>query len=832
MKVILAHTLRSIKGSKWQIAIIIITIVIVTAMLFTALSITDLFFNLNVSNQSRLASDSNISISGELFPISKVDGYASKNNGIVRTEYFLQIGGLLHTEKSSKAVLLEATDLEQLWENHSKKLKVVRQTADFEYTPIWIGEDLAKELDLSEGDEVEIYLDFLLRLEKFSVACIMENTGFYADSLVDNILLDIGDINNQGLANIANIKLDENADYAETVAGLKAALKNEALDVKPAIDYQRAEQIMRDNSNLLNIALALIMAMMVLILFTSYLVIAKNRLNEMVIFKAAGATPVQTMLIMLLEVSLYGIAGASIGLALGRLGMGIAVKSIIPNFPNAVTFQAWKFILAFGLGLGVAVFSALIPIIKISKKSIRQLTSGAVKDIKYLSPVFLIITSVLIIAGVVTVIVLELAVVQLTLALILLFAVWIAGVVPYVAAFVSKLIGRIKPAYFASVSIKRNSASHVLSILVGSLITFTFFVYSVINLVVVAITPVNTRYNADFVVNSAVKTDFKELSDEISAMSGVKETSYYKTALFDAEVKGEKITYDLVGIDSFRALHYASEGLTDADYAAFNSTQKPIIINNDLALRLNLKVGDSFTASRERSRAETKYIETVDTVFTIVAIEYSKTENDRVAYVYESQMLSQGKPVEADNEKLFVISDGSVSTEKLFLSLRAKVESNAGVFVLKFSDWQFAATKGLEGVAALFRIIQILVSAVASIGIINLSIVTLFDRRKEFNIYRTCGMDAQKYSALTLFEGWLIGVSGSVIGIVLSFLINRLMSPFAKLINKFMSFSIFPIEILIVSSIGLVFYAILYWLIALGNSKFLRSPIVYNERML
>ena len=66
--------------------------------------------------------------------------------------------------------------------------------------------------------------------------------------------------------------------------------------------------------------------------------------------------------------------------------------------------------------------------------------------------------------------------------------------------------------------------------------------------------------------------------------------------------------------------------------------------------------------------------------------------------------------------------------------------SSPDLFVIRFEDWELASSKGIEGVVWLLRILQLLVSSVAFVGIINLTMVTIFDRNKEFSIYKSSGM--------------------------------------------------------------------------------------------
>ena len=182
-------------------------------------------------------------------------------------------------------------------------------------------------------------------------------------------MVDIKSIPSRGMINTALIRLKDPKDFEKISQDLKEHMQNDAIEIQPAVDVEYVQRIVRNNTNLLNIAVAFIMTIMILILFTSYLVVAKRRINEMVIFKASGATPSQTAFIMLFEVLLYGFVGATIGLLIGRAGMGIVTRVLLPNFPGAVSYDLWKYAVAFLTGVLVFAASSIFSILQISKKA-------------------------------------------------------------------------------------------------------------------------------------------------------------------------------------------------------------------------------------------------------------------------------------------------------------------------------------------------------------------------------------------------------------------------------------------------------------------------------
>ena len=104
MKILINHTLKSIKDNRAQIAIIITTVAVVTVMIFVALSLTGLFYNINIKAQSRLAGDAHIAMRGdEIFPLAKVKSFQEKHSyEIEYIDTYLQTIGLVETYEQSK----------------------------------------------------------------------------------------------------------------------------------------------------------------------------------------------------------------------------------------------------------------------------------------------------------------------------------------------------------------------------------------------------------------------------------------------------------------------------------------------------------------------------------------------------------------------------------------------------------------------------------------------------------------------------------------------------------------------------------------------------------
>lgn len=830
MNILIAHTLRSIRKNAGQFAVILITVTIVTAMFFVTLTIGDLFYNLNVALDSRLGSATDITLSGDVFPSAKFNEFLTEyDKDIEYVDAYLQIGALFKNEnsddKTSKAVLVEAADTKTLAARYPKMLKVADEHKfTYQYPAVWAGRSFMEENDLIVGQVVEIYLDMYHSYQKMTITYVFENEGFFANTTVNNLIIDYSSINAKGMLNLANIKLSEDADIDAISKALYEHMDNDSLSVSPSVDYERVERVVKNNQLLLNVSLVFVIALMLFILFTSYLVVTKNRLNEMVIFKAVGATNLQTTLIILSEALFYGFIGAVLGLIAGRAGMGVAVRMMIPQFSDAVRFTAGDYIISFVLGCLISVAGAFVPAIRMGRENIRELTSGDVR-IPRRVPIYAVITAtVLLIAFSIMLILLPRFTLYITIALIVVVAVWIVLVIPYIIRGISYLFRLGKGRHrIAGISIKRNSYSRTLSAMLGSIITFTFIVISIINIIIYAVTPYNTRFEADFVIESIDGSDLAAVRETTSKIKGVENAFIYYSLpgiwLSDTQTKD----YMIYTVDYTDAVEGIAEQVSGQTLAWFNRELKPVIVSYDLMQRFNLVEGQEITITAGDKNSVKG---TLDGKFTVVGMDYAMTNTDRVMIIPEASLLIGGKKPDADS-MVFVNAKENVWKKDLYYQIRDKIETQY-CYILEYEDWAFATSVGIKGIMGLLTALQFIVSAVAMTGLVNLTIVTLLNRKQEFRIYESVGMDRKSYILTVLCEGLIVAFGGGITGFILSLIINRLIPSFALLIDRYVIFTAIPWYIPVTAAAAIIIYAAVY--LAIYASR--KERYVYNREIM
>ena len=193
-----------------------------------------------------------------------------------------------------------------------------------------------------------------------------------------------------------------------------------------------------------------------------------------------------------------------------------------------------------------------------------------------------------------------------------------------------------------------------------------------------------------------------------------------------------------------------------------------IYIGKALADRLGVSVGDNVTLLG-RSKNETMRQHN----FTVVGIYDLHTPEAEKGTVFI--------PL-ADAQTLYNLRD-QVTEVPIFLK---QIGSEAAVMTAlqnqlpnyEIDSWQTLKgdlTETLKTKLAFTSFFGIVVIVIASIGILNLMLMAVFERTREMGVLAALGMKGRQIMGLFLLEGSLIGVVGAIIGCALAFVLIALM---------------------------------------------------------
>ncbi len=812
MRTLFNHTLRSIRDNIGQLVIIILTVTVVSMLFFATLTIGGLFTNLQTSLQARLGKDTDVTVSATVFSETQLAEFCESSDDIEYVEKYLQTAGLYKPADGnfSKAIMVEATDLYDYSVRHGREI-VVCDSYEYstDYPSVWVGRSFAEENGIKAGDSIDIYIEVYKTYRTLTVTYVCENYGIFANNVVNSVLTDFTTIGNKGLISTANIKLKEGVDKEFFQKELSAHFGEDAT-VTDSIDYAEIDRVVSSNNRLLRIILVFVTALMIFLLFTSFLVVAKKRINELTVFKTVGATNGQIAAMLTAEGIFYGLTGGILGTVLGRIGMGIAVSLVIPNFPDAVKFGAEDYILSILFGVVVSGVSSVIPILRAGRESVRTATGDKAKAVKKRNPLPTVISAAVLLVAAVTTILFDGNVIAVVF-LVLSAGVFTYFVTPFLLIAVSSVFRGKGAVRLSGLTVKRNPSSNTLAGMVGAIIVFSFVVLSIINVVIGAVTPKNTRYEADFVVDSISTKDMAELDAELGDIYGV--TSSY-TFLTDTAIwrKGDQTReYTVYGAESGESLTALCRDLSEESIDLFDTTLNPVIITYDVSNRFGLKVGDkvNITIGTEEEERYSLYND-----FTVVGIDYTVTADDRLMIIRSDGFRVDGLPMEAADSIIFLNVSDDVSGGDIYRDIRDKVEEKS-CYILGLNDWAYATSVGIVGITALLRVLQVMVSAVALVGVVNLTAVTVLERRREYDVLRASGLDGGSYALLSAMEGLIISLAGTVIGILLSVVINTVMPLFGRIIDRYVTFAPFPWELAVIGAVFIALYSAVFCITAL-----------------
>lgn len=788
--------------------------------------------------------------SQEFYSKAKLDSLLDKND-IADIKYFAKFASILKTERETKTILVEATNLKEFVkkneieysQSYSPKLKHVKdswmsgaelniiQPEDLEFgdeeagIPLMIIDELlAKNANLKAGDIIEVFLPTFSSYSKMRVGYVALKKGIFSSPASKNILVDFSAIENMGQLSATYITFTNPKLYTKYEKILKTQFP--ALDIGQGNSYDYVMGMVKSNTLLLSIALIFLVAIMMLILYSTYLIISKHRMKDIIVFKAVGATPRQTQVILLLEVLAYSVIGIVLGLILARFLLALAIKLMLPQALGIITFPIWKYLITIVISILVTILSTIRTLISISKKTVMELKSDTIKYTRSANPIVAILLTVLLVALIISYFFVG-GYTKMALAFLLIFVVilWTLVSSSYIFNFFAKIFKKSKFAISAYAS-PRNGAIKSLSIMLAIVITFSFLIVQLVTLVKVAVEPFNSRYRADYTVVAEKPNpmDYYTFNNEILLKTqGVYKSSFSTTVdfMYPGNEKNSEKDFTIYGISSKEHLRVSTKYLVSSAYEKWDSTNNPIVISNDIALRLNKKIGDKLSVYPYQKDFNNDLFE-----FEIVGIDYSISQWDQISYCKFDKINHMS------SKAVFLISaENNANKEDVFISLRSNVERSnmKQAYALKFQEWAFIDRDTVFGVQSLLAVLQAYIYIVAIIGILNMAIVTSYNRKNELNIYKVSGMSEQDFLKFSLGESLLISSTGGIMGIVASFIINLSVPVFNNIINKYISINPFPYQIVLVFLVSTLLFNIVWMLIALFNKS--RKNITLNQRL-
>lgn len=649
---------------------------------------------------------------------------------------------------------------------------------------VWIGTELARDLQLRSGDRIRIVVDD--RRAEYPIE------GVLGAGSADVIVLDLAPLSR--LLNrsdrldriLIGVPSDQPRHDWERI--LRAALP-------PGVALAPAGSRTGENRKMLgafrwNLRVLSYIALIVgaFLIYNAISVSVVQRRTEIGVLRALGATRGGVLLAFLAEALCLGLAGSIAGVFIGRLlavgAVGMVASTVnslyVSSRPGAIALTPASVLLALVSGAGVSILSSLAPAWEASRVSpVEAMARGRIEHLARIHTLRSLVCAALLaeaaywsaLQGPVGGAPLfgYLAAVLLLGASALAIPALVAGLSSLSGRYLEHLLG--VEALLASRSLA--GSLRRTSVLIGALST------AVAMMVAVAI-----------MVGSFRQTVVVWMEDRLQADVYVRAPGTSSGDQFPAlsadTVERLRPLAEIEAVDSYRAYSIRYNGApatlsaSDARKSPRSPSrpylggESPAEVARELRSGTGVLVSEPFANKHNVHKGDMLHLPLGghDTVLRVLAL-YADYSSERGSIVMDRATLLRYLPDPAPTSVAVYLKNGVTpeqgkrAVEQALAGRMVRVITNRALRdqAIKIFDRTFAITYALEAVAVF----------VAVMGVAGSLIALVIDRRREFGLLRFLGAASGQVRRLILFEAGLLGLLGNAAGLALGYLLSLLL---------------------------------------------------------
>jgi putative ABC transport system permease protein len=647
---------------------------------------------------------------------------------------------------------------------------------------VWVGASMGRKT----GDHVQLLINDSVR--EYAVRGVYPDSNGNAAAIVMDMAAAQRALNRSGRVDRILLKVPPTPSLEEWQERLRAVLPA-GVEVRPAgtgtDENRRMLGAFRWNLRLLSYIALVVGAFLI---YNTISVSVVRRRAEIGIVRALGASRGSILVAFLGEAAGLGLAGALIGLPLGRVMasgavklMGATVQSLyVSSTPGPIELNGGAVLIALIAGVGVAVASAYSPAREASLVSpVEAMARGRreygarvnkTRDLWFALALGLgaaAASRAPAVAGK------PLFGYLATLLLIVASALAIPALVDAITTISSRPLGKLLGVEALLASRSLSASLRRTSVLVGALST-AIAMMTAVGIMVgsfrqTVLLWMGDQLPADLYLRPAGDpaadrhpTISLELADKIAQLPGMAAVDRIRE--FEISYDGLPAGVASVELSVLRSYHNADflSGRPSNQVLAELRDADAVLVSEPFANKHRVYAGDSITLALGESRPK----------FRIVDVYYDYSSERGSILMDRNTMLRYVPDPAASNLTIYVAKDAQLAT------VRAEIErASAGYRVLIFSnrdlrgealrifDRTFAITYALEAVAVI----------IAVMGVAGALLALVIDRRREFGLLRFLGAATQQVRKLILLEAGLIGLLANLAGVALGFVLSLIL---------------------------------------------------------
>jgi putative ABC transport system permease protein len=644
---------------------------------------------------------------------------------------------------------------------------------------IWVGASLGKK----PGNRLRLLINDSVR--EFTIRGVYPDSNGNESAIVMDLAAAQRALNRFGRVDRILLKVPATPSLEEWQQRLRAVLPP-GVEIRPqgtgTNENRRMLAAFRWNLQLLSYIALIVGAFLI---YNTISVSVVRRRPETGIVRALGASQGTVLAAFLGEAAFFGLAGAALGLPVGRLMASGAVKLMsatveslyVSSRPGVIELSPGSVVLAFVIGVGVAILSAYSPAreaslvspVEAMARGRREYTARVHKSRDFWTAIVLAIAG----AAAARVPAIEgkplfgyLAAILFVAASALAIPAFADGVIHRSSRWLGKILGveALLASQSLSASLRRTS------VLVGALSTAIAMMVSV-GIMVGSFREtvrlwMNDRLPADLYLRPAGEpapdrhpTISLELADKISGLPGV--AGVDRLRAYEISYDGLPATLAAVDLSAQRSEQHSNffSGRPTEVVLSEIRGSNDVLASEPFAYKHHLRAGDTITLplgpARPSFRIADVYYDYGSESGTILMdrqtlLHYLPDPTPSNLAVY----LAPNASVEAVREEIVQASAG----HRVLIASNRDLRTEA----IRIFDRTFAITYALEAVAVI----------VAVMGIAGALLALVIDRRRELGLLRFLGAGTRQVRKQILVEAGLLGLLSNFVGLALGFALS------------------------------------------------------------
>lgn len=782
--IIIKCILKNIKEKKLRTFLIILSITLSSAL-----------FLASITNSKNMVDVRKKQIEAQ---VGTADIYFSKSQ---RSDNYFFSTGVLNKHKEDFEYIIDAINTTVIYEDNNQSKVVLSMLGidledlemlnpitlaeshklyPFKGKKIIISKKTAEKYNLSVGDLIKLRINNSNYY--FTIVGIAHAEAFFSQEIGISYAIcpkDVMEKINQALgkSNILYLKVKEPLKIQAKIHELSEEYYD--FDIREPYTIDDIKQEIQGIEVSFKLITGLILCVSILIIYSSFQVIVIERMPIIGTFRSIGATKKYTSFILIMESAIYGLIGGLIGIITGLIFSYLLVYGTASSWVRQseihLDISIIYIILTFLLALLLSISSSIIPIIRTSSMSIKNVIFNIIEHSKKNKTSHLIIGSILLIFIVISSYLcpksylLEKNIINVAISIVAELL-----LIPFIVIFICNLLEKLAPVtignigFLAFKNIKESKSS------INNIILFSLGISSIL--------AINTLGNS---VIYAQINDFNERYYEIM-LADPKANKYYENSIYTVDgVKGvysfyEEHAVEIVGknfkINAVQGTNDKTLSFRKVTTTSGNPKElidllgedRNILITNSIKDKINVEIGDYITLKLPEGNRKYKIVGFFDSLLfsgncALVANKYLKVDSGS-AYYYRSYVQTSKDP------------------QKVLEALKSKfIQRNTQFWLVE--EMKEATIEAYSNVISILRLFSLIVLLIGGFGIMNNLIIAFIKRKQNLAVLRSLGMSKKQIVIMLTTESSFCGLISGIIGITGGFVIITIFPKIMKALN-------------------------------------------------